>query len=97
MQQPIRPVHDETRPRTTPASRIGIDAARLPDDVLLRELEHLHRTRHDTFLYGSRDALEQHSIRTHELELEYLRRHPRRHIAAGRTRAGARARVAVEG
>jgi hypothetical protein len=88
-------MHEETRPRTTPASRIGIEAAKLPDGVLLRELEHLHRTRHDTFLYGSRDALEQHSIRMHELELEYLHRHPRRQVSASRTRAGARARAAA--
>ncbi len=57
---------------------------------LLRELEHLHRTRNDTFLHGSPHALREHSMRTGDLEQEYLRRHPEREVNPARTRAGAR-------
>ncbi|MFD7924255.1 DUF6158 family protein [Streptomyces sp. NPDC059740] len=71
----------------------GIPAAELVEADLLRELETVHRTRHDTLLYGSADALTAHNARMAELEGEYLRRHPRRRVAAGRTRAGARARA----
>jgi hypothetical protein len=66
-----------------------------PDDLaeadLLRELEHLHTTRHDTFLHGAPDALREHSSRTAQLEQEYLRRHPEREVDPARTRSGARA------
>ena len=66
-----------------------------PDDLaeadLLRELEHLHTTRHGTFLHGAADALREHSSRTAQLEQEYLRRHPEREIDPARTRSGARA------
>ena len=65
-----------------------------PDDLaeadLLRELEHLHFTRHDAFLHGAPDALREHSSRTAQLEAEYLRRHPEREVDPARTRAGAR-------
>ncbi|MBP0458493.1 DUF6158 family protein [Streptomyces montanisoli] len=71
----------------------GVDPARLEDQQLLRELETLHRTRHDTLLHGSKDALDTHNTRTAELEGEYLRRHPKRHVLAGRTREGARGRA----
>lgn len=70
----------------------GVDPGRLSDSQLLKELETVHRTRHDTFLYGSSDALAAHNTRTAQLEGEYLRRNPRRVVASGRTRAGARAR-----
>jgi hypothetical protein len=50
----------------------------LSDEALERELQHLHETRHDTFLHGSEDALEAHTERMLELEQEYLRRHPKR-------------------
>ena len=43
-----------------------------------RELEHLHETRHETFLHGSEDALEAHTKRMFEMEQEYLRRFPDR-------------------
>ena len=43
---------------------------------LIRELTHMHRTRHETFLHGSPDALREHSSRLAALEGEYLRRHP---------------------
>ncbi|MET8546798.1 DUF6158 family protein, partial [Kitasatospora sp. NPDC004799] len=34
----------------------GISPHALGNDTLLHELEQLHRTRHETFLYGSEDA-----------------------------------------
>ncbi|MEU8568525.1 DUF6158 family protein [Streptomyces pathocidini] len=70
----------------------GVDPAALDDPHLIKELENIHRTRHETLLYGSPDALAAHTSRMAALENEYLRRHPDRQVAAGRTRAGARAR-----
>lgn len=70
----------------------GVDPGRLDDQQLMKELEAIHRTRHDTLLYGSNDALRVHNERMAQLEGEYLRRHPRRRVAAARTRAGARDR-----
>ena len=65
-----------------------------PDDLaepdLLRELEHLHATRHDTFLHGAPDALQEHTERTQHLEAEYLRRHSEREVDPARTRSGSR-------
>jgi|GEM_PF-832451 len=93
-ERPVPPeIPDVPTPMETPGLRYGVPAGRLTDAQLLRELHQLHRTRHDTFLYGSAGALDRHSMRTHELEQEYLRRHPKRHVAAGRTRRGARARA----
>jgi len=54
----------------------GIPASELDDDDLRRELQHLHETRHDTFVNGSKHALEHHTQRTQELEAEYRRRFP---------------------
>ncbi len=68
----------------------GVPARELKDEALERELEHLHETRHDTFLHGSEDALAFHSTRTSELEADYLRRNPDRVIDARRTRIGNR-------
>ncbi|MGP3982278.1 DUF6158 family protein [Streptomyces sp. KR80] len=70
----------------------GVDPAELDDHHLLKELETIHRTRHETLLYGSADALVAHSSRMAELEAEYLRRHPDRQVVSGRTRRGARSR-----
>ncbi|MFI1393553.1 DUF6158 family protein [Streptomyces sp. NPDC020681] len=70
----------------------GIAPNRLGEAELLRELENIHRSRHDTLLHGSASALAAHTTRMAELEEEYLRRHPERRASAGRTRAGARAR-----
>jgi Family of unknown function (DUF6158) len=70
----------------------GIPPADLTEDDLLRELENLHRTRHDTFLHGSAHALHRHTERTAELEVDYLRRHPERQVDPDRLRAGARSR-----
>jgi hypothetical protein len=80
--------NDQGSGATTP----GLDPSELDDQHLLRELETVHRTRHDTFLHGSQDALEAHDRRMAELEEEYLRRYPQRVVTADRTRAGARAR-----
>jgi hypothetical protein len=71
---------------------MGIDPRELSDALLLKELETIHRTRHDTLLHGSAAALAAHNARTAELEGEYLRRNPRRPVAPGRTREGARER-----
>ena len=70
----------------------GVRPADLAEHDLLRELQHLHQTRHGTFLHGSPDALAMHTRRTAELEEEYLRRHPEREIDPDRLRAGARDR-----
>ncbi|MER5636129.1 DUF6158 family protein [Kitasatospora sp. NPDC002227] len=70
----------------------GIPPDALHNDVLLRELAQLHRTRHETFLYGSEEALRRHTLRTGQLEAEFVRRFPYRQVTAARTRAGARAR-----
>ena len=69
----------------------GIPPQDLADDVLRRELAHLHETRHDTLLGDSESALEAHTERMLTLEREFLRRFP----AEGapdpmRTRAGSR-------
>ncbi|MGX1134371.1 hypothetical protein RKD49_006561 [Streptomyces glaucescens] len=71
----------------------GVDPGRLDDQQLMKELETIHRTRHDTLLYGSNDALRAHNERMAQLEGEYLRRNPRRFVAASRTRDGARDRA----
>ena len=68
----------------------GVPPPALTDEALERELEHLHETRHDTFLHGSEDALAFHTSRMLELEEEYLRRNPDRVIDARRTRHGSR-------
>jgi hypothetical protein len=65
----------------------------LDDSALERELEHLHETRHETFLNGSGDALAAHTERMLELEQEYARRFPQRTAPdALRTREGSRER-----
>ncbi|GGO95294.1 DUF6158 family protein [Wenjunlia tyrosinilytica] len=78
-------------PEGTPAE--GIDPERLDDEVLIRELEQIHRTRHETLLYGTDNALKAHSRRMLALEAEYLRRHPERQVVSSRTRDGSRARA----
>jgi hypothetical protein len=76
-----QPSHDDT---TGPA------AAELSDDDLMRELGHLHETRHETFLHGSESALTAHTHRMEALEQEYLRRNPDRAVDPDRLRAGRR-------
>jgi hypothetical protein len=71
----------------------GIPPTELTDDDLRREVAHLHKTRHDTLLGGSEDALETHTRRMLELEAEFLRRFPEDSAPdPARTRAGSRAR-----
>lgn len=72
---------------------MGIDPKDLSGEDLLRELRHLHATRTDTLLHGSDDALANHTIRTRELEAEYLRRSPGRDVDPERLREGARQRA----
>jgi hypothetical protein len=72
----------------------GVRPEDLTEPDLLRELEHLHTTRHTTFLHAAPHALHEHSSRTADLEAEYLRRHPDRAVDPGRTRAGARGGLA---
>jgi len=79
--------HDERGTTMT-----GVDPSRLDDGQLMKELETIHRTRHDTLLYGSNGALKVHNERMARLEGEYLRRNPGRMVATGRTREGARER-----
>ncbi|MDX3242073.1 DUF6158 family protein [Streptomyces sp. ME18-1-4] len=81
--------HDERGTTMT-----GVDPDRLDDQQLMKELETIHRTRHDTLLYGSNGALRAHNDRMAQLEGEYLRRNPRRFVSPGRTREGARERAA---
>jgi len=81
--------HDERGTTMT-----GVDPDRLDDQQLMKELETIHRTRHDTLLHGSNDALRAHNDRMAQLEGEYLRRNPRRFVSPGRTRDGARERGA---
>ncbi|MEO3977901.1 DUF6158 family protein [Streptomyces sp. CAU 1734] len=76
--------------------RRGIEPARLGEQELIRELENIHRSRHDTLLHGSPASLAAHTTRMAQLEEEYLRRHPDRPVSAARTRAGARARTHQE-
>ncbi len=74
-----------------PDTSHGIPAASLSDETLVREVTHLHETRHETFLHGSEDALEVHTARMLELEGEFLRRFPDRVVPDPlRTRAGSR-------
>ncbi|MGI5492097.1 DUF6158 family protein [Microtetraspora malaysiensis] len=71
---------------------MGVDPRELDDDDLFREMRHLHETRTDTLLHGSDDALEHHTIRTRQLEEEYLKRYPERDVDPERLRSGARLR-----
>jgi len=70
----------------------GVPAEELDRDDLLRELEQLHATRHQTLRHGSPDALTAHTQRMGELEDEYLRRFPEREVDPERLRSGARER-----
>jgi len=74
----------------------GVEPSRLDDQQLMKELETIHRTRHDTLLYASNDALRAHNDRMAQLEGEFLRRNPHRPVAASRTREGARERGSGE-
>lgn len=76
----------------------GVRPRDLEDDELRKELGSIYRTREDTFLNGTDQALEEHTKRMFELEREFLRRFPREtKPAARRTRAGARKGRKVRG
>ncbi|HVE62229.1 MAG TPA: DUF6158 family protein [Mycobacteriales bacterium] len=63
----------------------------LDDADLEREVEHLHETRHETFLNGSADSFQAHTDRMLELESEYAQRFPDRTAPDPmRTREGSR-------
>lgn len=69
----------------------GVPASQLSDEDLVREVCHLHVTRHETFLNGGQDAFETHTSRMLALEHEYLRRFPETAMPnPSRTRAGRR-------
>jgi len=74
----------------TEEQELGIPPGQLADDELRRELEQVHRTRHDTFRHGSDSALDTHNRRMTALEAEYLRRFPEREVDPQRLREGAR-------
>ncbi|MET9469698.1 DUF6158 family protein [Streptomyces sp. NPDC006544] len=78
------------------AREAGPSVSELEEGRLMKELEAIHRTRHETLLHGSDDALVTHTQRMGELEREYVRRHPGRAQTPGRTRSGARARTGPE-
>ncbi|MEV2189245.1 DUF6158 family protein [Streptomyces sp. NPDC047966] len=65
----------------------GVDPATLSEPDLLRELEAIHRSRHDTLLHGSAAALAAHDTRMGDLEAEYLSSTPARGRAASPVRA----------
>jgi hypothetical protein len=71
----------------------GIPASQLTDEDLMREMQHLHETRHDAVLHAGDDALETHTRRMLELEDEYVRRDPDRDVDPDRLRSGARERA----
>lgn len=69
----------------------GVKPSELEDGELRKELKSIYRTREDTFLNGTRKALDEHTERMFELEKEFRRRFPKEtKPAARRTRAGAR-------
>ena len=79
------PMTDALRPH-------GIEPRELSDDDLVREVTHLHETRHEAMRGASESAFEAHTRRMLELEQEYIRRFPEDSAPDPlRTRAGARA------
>lgn len=72
--------HERVTLSPFPRPRNGPKVEELSEEDLLRELEHLHATRHEMFLHASTQAMVAHSERQHMLEDEYLRRHPDRDI-----------------
>lgn len=74
--------------------KLGLPARDLDDGELREELLQLYRTREETFLNGSSNALRAHTDRMLELEHEYVARFPEETAPAPeRTRSGARARA----
>src|SRR5687767_2917691 len=72
-------------------SKLGVPARELSDEDVKRELQNLYRTREETFMSGSADALRTHTDRMLELEHEYAARFPdETEPDERRTRKGAR-------
>jgi hypothetical protein len=72
----------------------GVPPTELPDDDLIRELKTMYRTRAETLINGSPQALETHTDRMLALEAEYAGRFPKKvQPLPERTREGARARA----
>ena len=63
------PMTDALRPH-------GIEPRELSDDDLVREVTHLHETRHDAMRGAGELAFEMHTERMLALEQEYIRRFP---------------------
>ena len=69
----------------------GIDPGELSDDDVVREVAHLHETRHAAMRGAGESAFENHTRRMLALEQEYLRRFPADSAPDPlRTRAGSR-------
>jgi hypothetical protein len=69
----------------------GVDPGELSDDDVVREVTHLHETRHEAMRGASESAFEAHTRRMLALENEYIRRFPEDSAPDPlRTRAGAR-------
>jgi uncharacterized protein DUF6158 len=75
-----------------PKTKLGVAPRELTDAALKRELRHLWRTREETILTGSSQAIATHTRRMLELEDEYITRFPHEtEPAPQRTRRGSRA------
>ena len=73
-------------------SKMGVAPRDLTDAALKRELRHLWRTREETILTGSSQAIATHTRRMLELEDELINRFPHEtEPAPSRTRRGSRA------
>jgi Family of unknown function (DUF6158) len=82
------PMTDAPRPHGGPH---GVDPRELSDDDVVREVTHLHETRHEAMRGASESAFEAHTERMLALEQEYMRRFPEDSAPDPlRTRAGAR-------
>jgi hypothetical protein len=83
-----RAMTDASRPHGGPH---GVDPSQLSDDDLVREVTHLHETRHEAMRGASESAFEAHTRRMLALEREYLVRFPEDSAPDPlRTRAGSR-------
>lgn len=73
-------------------SKLGVTPKNLSDPALKRELRHLWRTREETIMSGSSQAIATHTRRMLELEDELIGRFPdETEPAPSRTRRGSRA------
>src|SRR3954451_6811259 len=70
------PLPGHSRRMTEALHQHGVDPRALSDDDLVREVTHLHETRHDAMRGASESAFEAHTERMLALEKEYIRRFP---------------------